>query len=222
MKTYYNKKLLVFSFLLYLFPLALILLTYNDLPKTIPSHWNMQGQADQWMNKSILFIELAGMLALHIFLLFLQRILPDKHGVKYSKLASIMFYYFVPLLTMIVIGASIFSIYTGPQIISTVVMVFIGVIFLVTGNYLPKVRHNYWLGIKLPWTLASPSNWEKTHRFAGPIWALSGFIIIILGFLTLVILPEEVAFVIMAILIVISILVPTIYSYKEYKKEYHA
>jgi uncharacterized membrane protein len=53
----------------------------------------------------------------------------------------------------------------------------IGVLFAVTGNLLGKVRHNYILGVRTPWTLADERVWDKTHRFTGRLMALAGVVL---------------------------------------------
>lgn len=62
-------------------------------------------------------------------------------------------------------------------------LVFVGLIFAITGNYMPKVRQNFVLGIRLPTTLADEDNWNRTHRFAGPLWVACGLLAILLGLL---------------------------------------
>ena len=88
-----------------------------------------------------------------------------------------------------------------------------GVIFLVTGNYLPKCRQNYTIGIKLPWTLDDEENWNYTHRLAGKLWMIGGVLIILLGFQT-VVPPMAVSLTIM----VVMTMIPAIASYLYYKK----
>jgi len=52
----------------------------------------------------------------------------------------------------------------------------LGVIFLLLGNYLPKCRHNYTVGIRLPWTLADEENWNSTHHLAGWMYMVAGLV----------------------------------------------
>ena len=88
----------------------------------------------------------------------------------------------------------------------------IGVLFIVIGNYLPKTKQSYTMGIKLPWTLNSEENWNRTHRLGGFLWVLGG-----------------VAFVVISIfkwwnlcvflgIIFVMVIVPTAYSYLLYRK----
>ncbi|MBQ7680708.1 MAG: SdpI family protein, partial [Oscillibacter sp.] len=58
-------------------------------------------------------------------------------------------------------------------------MLLTGTLFVVVGNYLPKCRQSYTVGIKLPWTLADEDNWNRTHRMAGPLWVAGGFLVIL-------------------------------------------
>ena len=80
-----------------------------------------------------------------------------------------------------------------------------GLIFTIIGNYLPKCKQNYTIGIKIPWTLNNEENWNKTHRFAGWMWTFCGIAIMLTGFFGgfWVFLPIALAMVI----------VPVVYSY---------
>jgi len=92
----------------------------------------------------------------------------------------------------------------------------VGVIFVFTGNYLPKCRQNYTIGIKLPWTLSDEENWDKTHRFAGKIWMLCGVLEIIVGFLPIA------RFEIVTIALILLATIPiAVYSYLLYRKKMH-
>jgi uncharacterized membrane protein len=84
----------------------------------------------------------------------------------------------------------------------------IGVLFLILGNYLPKCKHNYTIGIKIPWTLASEENWNATHRFAGKVWVAGSILLLFCAFLP-VAGTIWIAFCIMLVLVVL----PTLYSY---------
>jgi uncharacterized membrane protein len=57
---------------------------------------------------------------------------------------------------------------------------FVGMILIVIGNYMPKARQNYTIGIRLPWTLANEENWNRTHRIAGYLWLISGILVVAL------------------------------------------
>ena len=94
-------------------------------------------------------------------------------------------------------------------------LVFVGLVFTITGNYLPKIRRNYTTGIKLPWTMTDDENWNKTHRMAAPIWVVCGLLIIIMG------LIGESTWIAPAA-IMAAIILPTAYSFVLYVKKKRA
>ena len=75
---------------------------------------------------------------------------------------------------------------------------------------MPKVKQSYTIGIKLPWTLNSEENWNRTHRFAGGIWMLAGVLVLVGGF------AEQ--FWLVFVALVLAVAIPTVYSYLLYKK----
>ena len=82
-----------------------------------------------------------------------------------------------------------------------------GMLLVITGNYLPKSKQNYTVGIKLPWTLNSQDNWNKTHRFAGYLWMAGGAFMILTAFLKV-----NLAIAIVPVIILIAA-APAIYSF---------
>ena len=89
-----------------------------------------------------------------------------------------------------------------------------GLIFVVLGNYLPKCKQSFTTGIKIKWTLSNEENWYATHRLAGKIWVICGFLSA-----ACVCLPMEIGMIVMFTLIFFACLIPTVYSYKYYKKQ---
>lgn len=86
---------------------------------------------------------------------------------------------------------------------------FLGTLFLVIGNYLPKFRQNFTMGIKLIWTLADEENWNATHRMGGKVWAAAGGVILLSVFL-----PASVGLTVTAAAVAAAILIPTVYSWR--------
>ena len=78
------------------------------------------------------------------------------------------------------------------------------------GNYLPKCRQNYTVGIKIPWTLHDEENWNHTHRMAGYLWIFGGLLMIANIFL-------KWDWLVFAV-VMVAVVVPTIYSYLYYRK----
>ena len=89
----------------------------------------------------------------------------------------------------------------------------IGIAFVAAGNYFPKSRRNYTVGIKIPWTLNSDENWKKTHHLAAYMWMISGVLIILMA-----ILPGGFLYVGLPAAILLMAFVPIVYSYLLYRK----
>ena len=94
--------------------------------------------------------------------------------------------------------------------IGMAVCVFLGILFMVIGNYLPKCTPSFTMGIKLPWTLSDDENWRRTHRLAGPIWVIGGLAIALSSLLR--------AYWLTGVALAAMLLIPTLYSYIYYKK----
>ena len=88
-----------------------------------------------------------------------------------------------------------------------------GLLFLAVGNYMPKIRQNRTMGVRVKWTLASEANWNATHRFAGKVWVAAGLLCMISA-----LLPLEMILVVFIASIVLAAVVPCVYSYRYYKQ----
>lgn len=80
------------------------------------------------------------------------------------------------------------------------------------GNYLPKCRQNYTIGIRVKWAVENEENWNATHRFAGKVWAVGGVLMMGCSFL-----PEEISIYVFVALTIGLSLLSAGYSYYFYK-----
>ncbi|MCY9023192.1 SdpI family protein, partial [Priestia megaterium] len=97
---------------------------------------------------------------------------------------------------------------------SYIVPIVVGIIFIIIGNYLQRVRSNYFMGIRTPWTLSNETVWKKTHRLSGKLFFIGGLLIFISAFL-----PDGYKSMVMWVSIVLCVAIPYLYSYLVYKKE---
>lgn len=118
----------------------------------------------------------------------------------------------VPILSVIIMPITLF-IALGYKIpIVVISQAIVGVIIAACGNYMPKCKQNYTVGIKLPWTLSSEENWNKTHHMAGFLWILGGISIIIGSCIRMPSIP------ITLVVILVITIIPFMYSFCLYKK----
>jgi uncharacterized membrane protein len=89
----------------------------------------------------------------------------------------------------------------------------LALLFLFLGNYLGKVRWNWFVGIRLPWTLSSEDNWNKTHRFGGKVFFTGGAVALVSCFL-----PGIVPMVVAIAILGIAVVSVTVYSFRIYSK----
>ena len=94
--------------------------------------------------------------------------------------------------------------------IGMIINFLVGILFIVMGNYMHKIKQNYTVGIKIPWTLSSEKNWNKTHRMASWLFIIGGILFCINGFFKM----TEMLFVVVVLIIV----VPMVYSFVLYRK----
>jgi len=80
---------------------------------------------------------------------------------------------------VLVIGLAVLLAGAGYALpIPAIAMLAVGVLLMVLGNYMGKLRKNFFIGIRTPWTLASDAVWERTHRLAGWLFVLAGVVVV--------------------------------------------
>lgn len=201
-------------------PLALIVfiflvsaLFYSSLPDQVPSHWNIQGEVDDWSSKGF-FVWFYPLLTLGIYLLmfFLPRIDPLRKN--YLKFAPPYFWFRTVLVLFFVLLYlySLFAALGGQLNINYFIIPAISLLFIVIGLFLPKIKKNYFVGIRTPWTLHSEKVWDETHRIGGRFFVLAGLIALLS-----LLLPESLSFFVLIGGIMICVLIPVVYSYFAFK-----
>ena len=205
-----NKKTLVITSLICLLPIIVGALVYKRLPEMIATHFDLNGNPDGWSSRAFAVFGLpAILLAVNLLLPFMLRADP-KHENMSGALVNITIWT-IPVLSLVCSGLTLGRALGYDVRIERVLPVFMGVLFILIGNYLPKTKQSYTMGIKLPWTLASEENWNRTHRLAGFLWVLGGVFFIVMSFIGW----SVPAFVIP---LVVMVLVPMVYSYLLYRK----
>jgi uncharacterized membrane protein len=193
-----------------LLPIVLTIPFYGELPDTIAIHWNSAGVADSYLPKWAALFGLPVLLA--VFNVFSQMYRMGDPKIKNVSAAMTLLRNWLPGVLSVVMFPTMLFIALGYDI--PVVMIgasLVGVVLIICGNYLPKSRQNYTVGIKLPWTLSDVNNWNKTHLMAGRLWIAGGLVMIVSAFL-LTGNPLVFLILIVAVIIVI-VLLPAAYSY---------
>ena len=204
-----NWKVLLITSVVILLPILAGLILWNKLPEQIPSHWNAAGEVDGWSSKLFAVFGMPLILLAFQWLCVLGTGADPKKQNHPQKIVHLVLW-IIPVLSA-VLHTIVYMVALGQAVRMEVVMpVLIGLVLAIIGNYLPKCKQNYTIGIKIPWTLNSEENWNRTHRFAGRLWLIGGILIMLTGFVggVWILLP----------IMLLMILAPMIYSYVLHSK----
>ena len=202
-------KTLIITSLVILLPIAAGLILWDQLPARMPTHWNTAGEVDGWSSKAFAVFGLPSILLAAQWLCLLGTAADPKKSSHPEKILHLVLW-IIPVLSILLFTIT-YAVALGKQVpIQVILPVFIGLVLTVAGNYMPKCKQNYTIGIKLPWTLESEENWNKTHRLAGWIWTLGGILVMLTGFFG--------GFWILIGVAAVMVFVPTIYSYLLHRK----
>lgn len=203
-------KTIILTSVLTLSPMIVGIILWSKLPDSIPTHFGANNEPDGFSSKPFAVFGLPFfMLAMHLICIFATKLDP-KHKNISDKVFNLVLY-IIPAVSLLMC-TMIYPVALGKEIkVGLITMLFVGLIIVITGNYLPKCKQTYTIGIKLPWTLDDSENWTKTHALAGKLWVVCGLVIIATAFL-------ESPFVFFPV-VLIMVLVPTAYSYMLYKKK---
>ncbi|MGM0807132.1 MAG: SdpI family protein [Bacillota bacterium] len=197
------------SYLLIALSVLIGVFAYPYLPDQMPMHWNIHGEVDgYWDKQYAAFFPPLLMIVLMALFIFMPRIDPKKENYKkfsssYTIFITIMNVFFLLLQSMTI------SYGLGVNIdISLVVNLGIGLLFIVLGNYLPRIKHNYFIGVRTPWTLANEKTWRKTHQLSGKLFVMAGILLVAISFL-----PGIYKFTGMLVVVLSTVLIATIASY---------
>jgi uncharacterized membrane protein len=154
-----------------------ILIAYPQLPNQVPTHWNMQGQANDYSAKWTLFLIGPGLMAGILLLFYFLPWLSPKHW-EVDTFQSTYLYIMVVLVSMLAYFTGV-SLWVSLGYAANVDRAIVGgicLLFALLGNVMGKVRRNFYIGVRTPWALANERVWNATHRFAAKTFVLGGVI----------------------------------------------
>jgi len=201
-------------------PIALIVLAfmigallYPDLPEIMPTHWNAQGEVDAWSSKNFAIFFLPSLiLAIYFLITFIPLIDPLRRN--YPKFA-LPYFWFRTVLVIFFVLVYFYALWAalGTKLnINFFIIPAFSVLFIVIGLFLPKVKKNYFVGIRTPWTIHSEEVWDKTHQFGGKFFIAGGIIALVS------LLFPKYYFPIFITAILLAAFIPVIYSYFAFRK----
>ena len=205
------------------YPALLVLLgvllsaaVYTRLPETMAVHWNVRGKADGWMPRpAAAFFAPALMLALWAVLRGVRHLDPRQESYARFDDAYETIVAAVLVLVLATHGITIAAALGYRVPIGKLVPALVGALFVVVGNVMPRLRPNWWFGVRTPWTLSNDRVWTRTHRLAGFSMAAAGIVLI----LAALALPPTMGLPVMLAAVVAAVIAPTLYSYLSWRRE---
>ena len=191
---------------------ALAAFLYPSLPDPVPTHFDSAGKADGFMPKpwGVFVLPLTSVLTFALL-----KILPaiSPRGFRIADFQQAYNAIGISLMAFLfLVTAAALLVARGAALnISTVVGIALGLLFMVLGNYMGKVRKNFFVGIRTPWTLASDEVWYRTHRLAGRLLSLAGLIAVIAT-------AARASLAVVVGSILLALLIPVVYSLVIYRQ----
>lgn len=195
--------------------LVFLALAWPQLPGRMAVHWNGQFQVDRWGGRLPTAATFPAMaLGFWLLLPLLRRV--DPRRPNYERFDA-TFWIVVNLLVLLLAAMEVAVVGFNlgwPVDMQRVVLGLVGLVFVAIGNYMPRVRSNWWMGIRTPWTLSSERVWSETHRLGGRTFVLGGLVTIVAAFL-----PRPVAPWVALAGLLVGGFVPVVYSYVLWRRE---
>lgn len=194
-----------------LIPLIMGIILYPKLPDVVATHWNGKGEIDDYSSKLIGVIVFP--LALALVSVFTPKLIElDPKNKDIDNKVKNVITWIIPVICFVASSVTLLEA-LGKQVkVEIIIPMAVGVVLVIIGNYLPKTKQNYTVGIKIPWTIDNEENWNKTHRIGGFMFVLGGITIAVSSLF-------KCRVIVMLIAMFMMILVPTIYSYMLYRKQ---
>ena len=201
-------------------PLFYAMYVYDALPETIPIHFNFEGKPDGFGSKDSIYLApiILGAVGFFVFALIfnIQLIDPKRYQESNSaifKKLAFMLVFFMSSLSFIIVYSSL---HPGNFFIKYLFSL-MGLLFAFMGYIMPSIKPNYFVGMRLPWTLENADNWTATHKMAGKWWMVGGVLQALIGF----VFPAKFAFISFMVIMGLMVAVPTGFSYQFFKKHNH-
>lgn len=182
---------------------------YPHLPEKVPSHWNIRGDVDAYSSRFFgAFFAPILTVGLYFLMLLVPYIDPKRDNYQRFTPAYTFLRWSLVVFFSVIYAATILVALNYPINIGLIVKAMVSILFLIIGNYMGQFRHNYFVGIRTPWTLANEEVWQRTHRFGSKIWVIGALICLAMSLV-------EAAWgaVVFFIAVMVMTIIPIVYSY---------
>ena len=192
------------------------------MPETVPTHWGVDGTADGWDSKgSTIFM--GALMPLLMLALFFAVPHFDPRGESFNRFKGVYEGFSAAFTVFMVVVAWITPLSAldvlpaaGGSFVNIIVFGFLGLLLVGLGVAMPRIEPNYTFGVRVPWALADPENWRRTHRFAGPVFVVMGVVTIVSAFLASA--APELTLAVLLVALLGGVALVTLYSFLLWKR----
>jgi uncharacterized membrane protein len=153
---------------------------YGWLPERVPTHFDMHGEPDAWGSR---WVSLAVPIGSALGIWLLARVIPrlDPRGENYERFAE-TYWFVINLIVLFMAALQVLLVGTAlgwPVRVESAMPVLVGLLLIALGNFMPRMKSNWTMGVRTPWTLESESVWRRTHRLAGWCFVAAGVVVVL-------------------------------------------
>ena len=197
-------------------PVIILMVVYQKLPERVPVNFGFDGTVNAYGDRATLWM-MAGLGPLMALLFqFLPRIDPKRQNYAKFQRYYDQFAIFMELFLLAVFGLVVTeTLRPGTVSIGRAVTALISIMLVLLGNMMGKIKHNYFFGIRTPWTLADPDVWTRTHSLGGKLWFALGVVLLPCSLL----LPERGFFAVLLAGLLGSTVLVVVLSYLWYRQK---
>jgi uncharacterized membrane protein len=157
-------------------------LSWSSAPAAIPVHWGPSGQVNRYGGRVEGLLLLPAMsLGIYLLMLVLPQLDPGRANYRLFAGPYAVIRLAVLVVMAVIYGATHLYIRGYALAINTVVPLVVGGMLIIIGNYMGKIRPNWFVGLRTPWTLSSKRSWVRTHHMGGWLFIAMGLGLIVTG-----------------------------------------
>ena len=193
--------------------LAATLLAWTHLPERVPLHWNAHGAVDGYGPRWLLLALGPGLMLAEVLLFAaLPPLSPKRFALESFTRTYLRIMLAAVALAGYITAVLLWVALTGDVDVTRSLLAGVSVLVVVLGNVMGKVRRNFFIGIRTPWTLASERVWYATHRLAAKSMVAAGILSLAAAMLGgLAGMAAWIA------LVLAGVMVPVVYSFVHYR-----
>ncbi|UYQ91846.1 SdpI family protein [Chitinophaga horti] len=212
----------LFLIVLLLIPIIYLGIIWNSLPDIMPTNFAADGTPDHIGYKGEFLLLMIFLFFTNLLLYFLFRYIPKVDDDMHRSAAPLHAGEYYRIRLGIHLYLAIFSCFVVLLLqlgylrgLEKWAFAGVGILIIVLGYYLGRLRPNYFVGVRTPWTLLSNEVWQRTHEMAGRLWMTVGAVVFLAGFF----LPVMTGVFLIFVAVVLLSALPYIYSFRLYNRD---